>query len=212
MSLILNVVLFGAAFSVGVGAIPAWIYLAGTPIGNNMLGKGMFILGQLAHDGTHIRYEGTGDVKLRPFDSDRGAVYDPDNDEWRDVDGEITTYRFGWNDVALGADAELSAPQSTRVNPDDVAAVADGGATLLDETRNGTPMFTDVDPTQPAIHHPRYLQMQGRNGNRMISRAKENALEEFGGASNTSEMMLMMLLIGGFIAMFGITFAMLLVM
>lgn len=54
--------------------------------------------------------------------------------------------------------------------------------------------------------------MQGRDGNRMIARAKENALEEFGGSSNASELLLMILILVGFVVMFGLTFGMLVIM
>jgi len=212
VSLLLNAIAFLVMFALGAGAIPAYIYLGGTPVGNNLLGKGMFILGQLAYGGTHIRYDGTGEVRLRPLNADEGTVYDPETDEWHDIEGEMTTYRFGWDDVAIDADAEQSAPQSTTVDTTEMLAVADGGATLLGETRNGTRMFTDADPTEPAIHYPRYLQMQGRDGNRMIARAKENALEEFGGSSNASELLLMILILVGFVVMFGLTFGMLVIM
>lgn len=210
---LLTIGAFIILFAVGVAVIPAWIYLAGTPIGNNLLGKGMFALGQLGNGGTLIRYDGGGTVELLPFDADAARVYDADAGGWVEIDGEITSYRFGWGDVAIDADAEQSAPESVLVSPDN--AVADGGeidALLLDERRAGTRMFSDVDPSQPAIHYPRYLKQQGRQGNKLISRAKENALEEFGGGSQTGELMLMLLVLGGFISMFGITFAMLLVM
>lgn len=213
MSFLLNAIAFLGLFAVGVATIPLYIHIMGAPLGGSLLGKGMFILGQLAHGGTMIRYDGEGNVELLPFDKQNGAVYDPDSHAWHMLEGEeTTTYRFGWAPVAIDTNAEKAAPASTKVPAEQRPAAADGGTMLLDETRGGVPLFSDVAPDQPAIHYLRYLEMHGRDGNRMISRAEENALEEFGGEGQKSQTFLMMLLIGAFVGMFGLTFAMLLVM
>ena len=207
----ISAIAFVVMFVIGLAVIPVWISVLATPFGKNVLGKGMFILGQLAHGGTMAYYRGDGTVDMMPFDRERNAVYR--NGVWLELgDEQPTTYRLGWADFLVDCNATDTAPTNTLVEQDSLRAPTDGGIALLDEWRGGYRLFSDADPSEPVIHYPRYLQQMERQGNELINRAKEVALEKYGGDEQTSQTTWGLLLLGGFITMFALSFVMLLVM
>lgn len=196
----------------GFAFIPTYIKLLATPFGNNILGKGMFILGQLAHGGSMIYYEGDGTVSIYMYDRETNRVFD--GEKWYDVNDDPTTYRFGWAPVVVDCDPEASAPGNTLVDKTQLprSAATDGGAEPIGESRGGMPLFSDADVSEPVIHFPRYLQQMGRDGNELINRAKERALEKYGGEAQTSQTTWAALILAGYIVVFAMTFGLLLVM
>jgi len=205
--MVLTAAAFGGAFLVGLLAVPFWVYVLGCPIGRNLFGTLLFAIGQLGHGGSMIFFDGHGTATIRPYDKEENAVLSDDG--WLPLKNDPTVYRFAWGDVVFDCDAAAAAPDTVLVD-DTQLTQTDGGARLLNERRgeDQIPAFSDVT-TYPALHYPKYLQQQRRQGNDMITRAKENALEEFGGDSASSQWFLLVLVLVGFVSMFAITFLML---
>lgn len=207
--MILTIVIFMGMFTAGAVGIPLLIMLLGPSLPlKGVFGKGMFILAQMAFGGTMAYYREDGTVALHPYSRDKNSIYV--EDQWIELDAEPTIYRVGWADFIVDADPKGAG--EGLVLPESIPAT-DGGARLLDERRGGYQLFSDVAPSDGIIiHWPRYVQQMGRQGNQMINRAKEIAMEKYGGGSTLSQTKFATLVLAATLVMFVSTFGLLLVM
>lgn len=186
----------------GFLAIPLYIGLFKAALVKSILGKGMFILGQLANGGSMAYLRDSGEVDLVPLDTDRNAVF-VDGD-WIDLEEDQTIYRMGWAPFAISWEKTKQSIGQFGTNLGDVEG--EGEYALLNDTRGGYQTFTDcINTDGHIIDILRLQQSLGRTGNRLLNRAEEVALRKYAGEDQMNQMKFAMLLTVSWIVVFAMT-------
>ena len=208
MSILIGAVVVG--LGLGFLLVPGMVRVLGPSLpGKSLFGTGNFILGQLANNGSLAYRRADGNVELVPYDSEDKTVWI--DGDWKELDDDPTVYRLGWRPFLISWEKTEQSIGNYLVENPDVTHDA-GESALLKERSGGIPLYTSWPVGSEngyVVHAVRYVKEMGRTGNRLINRAEEIAMRDYGGQSRLNDMKFVMILGAEFFLILVTTYVML---
>ncbi len=205
-------VLLALCFVIGLGMgvmfVPGLITLFGPSLPlKGVFGLGTMILAQLANGATYGYVRPGGKMELCRYDveNNRAKI----EGEWVDLDEDPQLYRVGWRPFAIGWEKTPEAIKEYWIDRDDedVKLESDDGTVLLEETKDGTPLFAPARDGV-AVDVIAWIRDMGRNGNNLVNRTKEIAMRDYSGDRSLGELTMAIVMLGAFVISFALGYLM----